>query len=105
AIADSQAQARKSEADLRRNQALISDGSVSRRELDVTLAANAQAIAAVAQAQATLEIARQDLQTVIINRGSLEAAVASAEAAVQLAKIDLSNTHVTAPRDGQLGQI
>ena len=105
AIADSQAQARKSEADLRRNQALISDGSVSRRELDVTLAANAQAIAAVAQAQATLEIARQDLQTVIINRGSLEAAVASAEAAVQLAQIDLSNTHVTAPRDGQLGQI
>ena len=104
-IADTQAQARKSAADLRRNQALISDGSVSRRELDVTLAANAQAIAAVAQAQANLEIARQDLQTVIVNRGSLEAAVASAEAAVQLARIDLSNTRVIAPRDGQLGQI
>jgi multidrug resistance efflux pump len=105
ALADSQAQARKSAADLRRNEALIGDGSVSRRELDVTRAANAQTIAAVAQAQASLEIARQDLQTVIVNRGSLEAAVASAEAAVQLARIDLSNTRVVAPRDGQLGQI
>ena len=105
AVADSQAQAQKSAADLRRNQALVSDGSVSQRELDVTRAANAQTVAAVAQAQASLEIARQDLQTVIVNRGSLEAAVASAEAAVQLARIDLSNTRILAPRDGQLGQI
>ncbi|HCS45821.1 MAG TPA: multidrug transporter EmrA [Pseudomonas sp.] len=105
AVADSQAQARKGAADLRRNQELVSDGSVSKRELDVTLAANAQTIAAVAQAQASLEIARQDLQTVIVNRGSLEAAVDSAEAAVQLARIDLSNTRIVAPRDGKLGQI
>ncbi|WP_426133763.1 HlyD family secretion protein [Pseudomonas sp. PWP3-1b2] len=105
ALADSEAQARKSTADLRRNEELISDGSVSRRELDVTRAANAQTIAAVAQAQANLDIARQDLQTVIVNRGSLEASVASADAAVELARIDLSNTRITAPRDGQLGQI
>ncbi|MBT2373491.1 HlyD family secretion protein [Pseudomonas fluorescens] len=105
ALADSQAQARKSTADLRRNEELISDGSVSKRDLDVTRAANAQTIAAVAQAQANLEIARQDLQTVIVNRGSLEAAVANADAAVELARIDLSNTRVIAPRDGQLGQI
>ena len=105
ALVDSQAQARKSTADLRRNEELISDGSVSKRELDVTRAANAQTVAAVAQAQANLEIARQDLQTVIVNRGSLEAAVTSAEAAVELARIDLSNTRITAPRDGQLGQI
>ncbi|WP_416363092.1 HlyD family secretion protein [Pseudomonas sp. NFX183] len=105
ALVDSQAQARKSTADLRRNEELISDGSVSKRELDVTRAANAQTIAAVAQAQASLEIARQDLQTVIVNRGSLEAAVTSADAAVELARIDLSNTRILAPRDGQLGQI
>lgn len=105
ALVDSQAQARKSTADLRRNEALISDGSVSRRELDVARAANAQTVAAVAQAQASLDIARQDLQTVIVNRGSLEAAVASADAAVELARIDLANTRIIAPRDGQLGQI
>jgi multidrug resistance efflux pump len=105
AVAGSQAQARKNAADLRRNNELVRDGSVSKRELDVSLAASAQTIAAVAQAQANLEIARQDLQSVIVNRGSLEAAVASAEAAVQLARIDLSNTRIVAPRDGQLGQI
>lgn len=105
ALANTVAQANKSAADLRRNEALISDGSVSKRDLDVTRADNAQAVAAVAQAKAALEISRQDLQTVVVNRGSLEASVANAEAAIELARIDLSNTRVTAPRDGQLGQI
>jgi len=105
ALANTVAQADKSGADLRRNQALISDGSVSKRDLDVTRADNAQAVAAVAEAKAALEISRQDLQTVIVNRGSLEASVANAEAAIELAQIDLSNTRVIAPRDGQLGQV
>jgi multidrug resistance efflux pump len=105
ALANTIAQADKSGADLRRNLALITDGSVSKRDLDVTRADNAQAVAAVAQAKAALEISRQDLQTVIVNRGSLEASVANAEAAIELAQIDLSNTRVTAPREGQLGQI
>ncbi|WP_296249419.1 HlyD family secretion protein [Pseudomonas sp. UBA4194] len=105
AVADSEAQVQKSTADLRRNQELISDGSVSRRELDVTRAANAQALAAVAQAKAALAIAREDLQTVIVNRDSLAASVTNAEAAVELARIDLDNTRIVAPRDGQLGQI
>ncbi|WP_122870577.1 HlyD family secretion protein [Pseudomonas viridiflava] len=99
------AQSRKSAADLRRNQALVTDGSVSKSELDVTRAADAQASAAVAEAKATLQIAREDLQTVVVNRGSLEASVANAEAAIQLARIDLDNTRIVAPRDGQLGQI
>lgn len=105
AIANSDAQARKSQADLGRNEELIRDGSVSRRELDVTRAANAQAVAALAETHSALEISRQDLQTVIVNRASLEASVLNAEAAVELARIDLDNTRVTAPRDGQLGQI
>jgi multidrug resistance efflux pump len=105
AIANSDAQARKSQADLGRNEELIRDGSVSCRELDVTRAANAQAVAALAETSSALEISRQDLQTVIVNRASLEASVLNAEAAVELARIDLENTRVTAPRDGQLGQI
>ena len=105
AIADNQAQARKSRADLQRNQELIGDGSVSRSDLDITRAADARAAAALAQARAALEIARQDLQTVIVNRASLQASVENAKAALELARIDLHNTRVTAPRDGQLGQI
>ena len=105
AIADNQAQVQKSRADLQRNEALIRDGSVSRSDLDITRAANSRATAALAQAKAALEIARQDLQTVIVNRDSLEASVENAKATLELARIDLDNTRVTAPRDGQLGQI
>lgn len=105
ALENSIAQGRKSAADLRRNQALVTDGSVSKSELDVSRAADAQANAAIAEARAALDIAKEDLQTVIINRGSLEASVANAEAAIELARIDLNNTRILAPRDGQLGQI
>jgi multidrug resistance efflux pump len=105
AIANAQAQSDKAAADLRRGQALVTDGSVSKSEFDVTRAADAQAKAALAEAKAALEISRQDLQTVIVNRGSLEASVKNAEAAIELARIDLTNTRITAPRDGQLGQI
>ncbi|GFM67000.1 multidrug transporter EmrA [Pseudomonas cichorii] len=105
ALQSSIAQSNKSAADLRRNQALVTDGSVSRSELDVTRAADAQAIAAVAEAKAALQIAREDLQTVIINRDSLQASVENAQAAIELARIDLDNTRILAPRDGQLGQI
>lgn len=104
-VANAEAQSQKASADLRRSNALVTDGSVSKSELDVTRAADAQARAALAEAKASLEIARQDLQTVIVNRGSLEASVKNAEAAIELARIDLSNTRITAPRDGQLGQI
>ncbi|RRV05612.1 HlyD family secretion protein [Pseudomonas sp. v388] len=104
-LQNSIAQGRKSAADLRRSKALVTDGSVSKSELDVALAADAQATAAVAEARAAVLIAREDLQTVIVNRGSLQASVANAEAAIELARIDLDNTRITAPRDGQLGQI
>jgi len=105
AIDDAAAQATRNQADLRRNQDLASDGSVSRRELDLSRASHAAAVASLAQARAALEIARQDRETVIVNRAALEAAVENAKAAVELARIDLDNTRVTAPRDGQLGQI
>ncbi|MBC3483794.1 HlyD family secretion protein [Pseudomonas sp. SWRI77] len=105
AIGDAAAQATKAKADLGRNQALVSDGSVSRRELDLARASQAAAVASLAQAKAALEIARQDRETVVVNRAALQAAVENAKAAVELARIDLDNTRVTAPRDGQLGQI
>lgn len=105
ALANAVAQEQKSAADLRRVQALAADGSLSMRELDAARAAHEQATAAVAQARATLDIARQNFKTVGVNRGSLEAAVANAQAALKLAEIDLSNTRIVAPRAGQLGQV
>jgi multidrug resistance efflux pump len=105
ALANANAQALRAAADSRRVEELAADGSLSARERDQTRAARAQSLAGGAQAQAALDISRQNLQSVVVNRGSLEAAVANAEAAVQLAEIDLANTRVVAPRDGQLGQV
>ena len=104
-LASNEAQQTRAQADLRRVEELAADGSLSARELDAARATRAQAAASRDQARATLEIARQNLRSVDVNRAALEAAVANAEAAVRLAEIDLANTNITAPRDGQLGQV
>lgn len=105
AVQNASAQALKARLDLKRVEDLVSDGSLSVRERDASRAAAAQAEADVAQGKAALEMAKQDKQTVIVNRASLEADVANAAAAVELAEIDVANTRITAPRDGQLGQV
>src|SRR5471032_176795 len=104
-VANAEAQAAKSVADLSRVNSLAADGSLSLREQDSSKAANAQTAAAVQQARASLDIARQQVQTVVVNKLSLEAAVANASAALKAAKVDLDNTRITAPEDGQLGQV
>jgi multidrug resistance efflux pump len=104
-LANAQAQAAKSAADLKRVNSLAEDGSLSLREQDSSRAANAQTSAAVAQARAGLDIAKQQVLSVTVNKLSLEAAVANAEAALKAAKVDLDNTRITAPEDGQLGQV
>jgi len=104
-LASNEAQAQRTGSDLRRVEELAADGSLSARELDAARASRAQANASRDQARAAVEISRQSLASVGVNRAALEAAVASAEAVVKLAEIDLANTHITAPRDGQLGQV
>ncbi|MHA6310883.1 multidrug transporter EmrA [Pantoea conspicua] len=104
-LENAKAQALKSGFDLKRVENLAADGSLSVRERDAARAANAQAQAQVRQAAAQIAVAEQNLQTVIVNRASLEGDVASAKAALELAEIDLANTRITAPDDGQLGQL
>jgi multidrug resistance efflux pump len=99
------AQARKTDADLERVRQLSADGSLSLRERDSVTAGHAQAVAALAQARAGLDIARQNLRAVIVNRAALEANVANAQAVLNAAGVDLDNTRITAPADGQLGQV
>nr|WP_315395172.1 HlyD family secretion protein [uncultured Duganella sp.] len=104
-LANAQAQAAKSLADLGRVNALAADGSLSLREQDASKAAQAQTGAAVAQARANLDIAKQQVRSVTVNKLSLEAAVANAAAALKAARVDLENTRIIAPEDGQLGQV
>ena len=88
----------RAKADMVRVDELVKDGSVSVRERDQTRAA-------LAQAQAAAEIARQNIRTVDVGRGGLEAQVAAARAALNAAEIDLDHTVIRAPETGQMGEI
>ncbi|WP_288415073.1 HlyD family secretion protein [uncultured Novosphingobium sp.] len=104
-VASAQAQEARAEADMRRAQALVSDGSISAREFDQTRAALLAAQAAVRQAQAQQGVGQQDVQSVIVGRGGLEAGVENARAALRLAQIDLDNTRIRAPTEGRLSEV
>ena len=105
AVANAAAQLMRAQADMNRVNDLVTDGSVSLRERDQTLAALRQAQAGVRQARAAREIARQDIRTVEVGRGGQEAGVAGARAALRLAQIDLANTLVRAPETGRLSEV
>lgn len=104
-LASARAQLARARADMARIADLARDGSVSLRERDQTQAALRTAEAGVRQVEAVREVARQDVQSVGGSREGLQAAVEAAQAAVRLAEIDLSNTVITAPEAGQLGQV
>ena len=105
ALAGARAQLLRAQADLGRADDLARDGSVSIRERDQTVAAQAQADAQLRQAEAAGEIARQDLRTVEVSRDGLEAQVEAARAQVALAEIDLEHTVIRAPEAGQIGEV
>lgn len=105
AVDNAAAQLLRAQADMRRVDDLVTDGSVSLRERDQTLAALRQAQAGVRQANAAREIARQDVRTVAVGRGGQQAGVSGAEAARRLAAIDVANTVVRAPENGRLSEI
>lgn len=105
AVLNARAQLQRAQADMRRVNELVNEGSVSLRERDQTLAALRQAEAAVLQAQAQRNVAAEQVRTVRVGRGGLRAAVSGGDAAVQLAQIDLSNTVIRAPQDGRLGEV
>ncbi|WP_380778126.1 HlyD family secretion protein [Sphingomonas sp. R86520] len=105
AVANAAAQLMRAQADMARVNDLVTDGSVSLRERDQTLAALRQAQAQVQQAKAAREIANQDIRTVEVGRGGQQAGVSGAVAARQLAQIDLANTVIRAPETGRLSEV
>lgn len=105
ALAYAAAQGSKSDADLGRVAQLANDGSLSARERDQVTALQVQGASALTQARSSLAIARQNLLSVLVNRTALAANVDNAAAVLRSADIDLDNTRITAPEDGQLGQV
>lgn len=88
-----------------RSDNLLKSNITSQSEAEKNRAAFDQARAAVHQAEAAVLVAEQDLNIIVVGRESLQASVSSAKAAVKLAEIDLSNTRITAPQDGTLGEV
>src|SRR3546814_7225587 len=88
AMQNAQAQLARAQADMKRVNELVGDGSVSIRERDQTLAALRQAQAAVAQAEAQPTIAREQAGTVTVGRAGQEAAAAGARAVLPRAEIE-----------------
>jgi multidrug resistance efflux pump len=105
ALGGAQAQRLRAQADMARADELVSDGSISKREHDQTLAALKAAEAQVRQADAGGAIAREDLRTIEVGRGGLEAQVRAAQAQLDAALIDLEHTVVRAQESGQLGEV
>jgi multidrug resistance efflux pump len=104
-LANARAQLQRAQADNARTEELSRQGWVTRRDRDRDLASLRQTEAAVQQALAGGEIARQDVRTVEVNRGALMAQVEAARAQLQLARIDLENTIIRAPEDGRVGEV
>lgn len=104
-ISSARAQLVKAQADMRRADALVADGSISERERDQTRAGLMAAQAALRQAEATRQIGSQDVRSVVVSRDGLQAAVEAARAQLRLAEIDLENSVIRAPADGQLSEI
>jgi multidrug resistance efflux pump len=104
-VANAEAQLLRAQADMNRVNDLVTDGSVSLRERDQTLAALRQAQAGVRQAKAAVQIARQDVRSVEVGRGGQQAGVSAAQATLRLAQIDLANTVIRAPEDGRLSEV
>lgn len=105
AAANARAQLERAQADMARVDDLVSDGAVSLKERDQTLAALRQAQAQVRQAEAASRIAAEDVKTVDVGRGGLEANVEAARAQLRLAEIDLDHTVIRAPEAGQVGEV
>jgi multidrug resistance efflux pump len=93
------------EANWNRIAPLLERGIATQSQADQARAALDQATAALHQAEAALTVSQQDLTATLVNRQSLEAVVQGAQATVRLAEIDLQNTRITAPEDGQLGEV
>lgn len=104
-VVNARAQLQRAQADQKRADDLVNDGSISIREADQTRAALRQAEAQLAQSTAGSSSASQDVRSVVVNQGSLRAGVEGAEAALHAAEIDLEHTVVIAPESGRLGDV
>lgn len=93
------------QTDAARAEDLVARNAVPVRSGDVARAALESAVAAVDQAVAEVEIAKQKIAEVGVVRRELHAEVAIAVARLDAAKAKLADTYIRAPVAGQLGEV
>lgn len=105
ALASARAALASAESDNRRAEELSSRGVSSDAAREQAQLARQQAAAVVQQAEAQLDIQVQAIESARTEVSARKADIANAEATVELARIDLANTAIHAPEDGRLGQV
>ena len=105
AIESAQAKLARAQSELRRTEDLVRDGSVSQRENEQSVASVREDEADVKQARARRETAVEQVRSVEVNTAALAAAVEAAQAQQRSAQIQLDHTVISAPQDGQLGEV
>ncbi len=104
-LAATQAETERAQAELQRVEALAGHGAVALNERDRVRAVARQAATQVDKARAAITMDQEKIKATTVNRRALEAQVAMAQAQVQQARINLDNTTITAPVDGQVGEV
>lgn len=102
-VSAARAEAERAGKDRTRADNLVRDGWTTRQRHDTSVATEARARAGVDQAEAGLAARKQRLNVLTAEASRLDAAVAQAEASVRLARIALEDSSVRAPVSGVVG--
>lgn len=104
-VEQSKAQYNLSRQQLSRYQQLSNTGASSKTEQDTVVATNQNNLALLKQAEANLDVAKEALKTAQVAQIGLEAQIRNAQANLDQAKITKNYAIITAPMDGQLGEV
>lgn len=104
-IAQADAQYQLSLQQLRRYRELQNTGAISKTEFDSTNASVKNNLALLQQAQANLDVSNQALKTAQVAQIGLDAQIKNSQAALDQAQITKNYAIITAPMDGQLGEV
>lgn len=104
-IAQADAQYQLSLQQLRRYRELQNTGAISKTEFDSTNASVKNNLALLQQAQANLDVSNEALKTAQVAQIGLDAQIKNSQAALDQAQITKNYAIITAPMDGQLGEV
>lgn len=104
-VEQAKAQYNLSQQQFKRYQQLANSGASSKTEQDTANATKQNNLALLKQAEANLDVSKEALKTAQVAQIGLEAQIKNAQASLDQAKITKNYAIITAPMDGQLGEV